>query len=277
MSKINLHDKFFHSPNWDEKNSQGYLDRLRVILETGYILSSKKSGVVSVYDDEEGYKRDKIYLSIHPNGVFSSKYCSGDDWITGYQMTTKGFYFILDSKLSDDYSVERGLFKYECTVSNEIELYKYLVGIGNAGLSIDNDLMLCYYLIKYVNGEISMDDIINYVRERKPGVCLDIAVNLAINKSFTETLGKALSKNEESFIDVGDYYHIADILKQMGIKIDLYDNFGESLIGEYPIKEVQSILEYIATNKDILYRKGTMGILENLYSYVYQQKSTNKS
>ena len=129
-------------------------------------------------------------------------------------MATQGFYFILNAKLCKDYSVKPGWCKFECTVPDEVDLYKYLVGIGNAGLSINDKFVICYYLIKYFNGEISIPELVSIVRERDFRSDLANAVVGYINACFTPSYGyldELLLDGAKSLIDIGSYYDIVRI------------------------------------------------------------------
>lgn len=272
MIKINLRDKFFHSPNWDDKKvelgerSINSLDRFRKILKSGYILSSSNLGSKSPWECDSS----KIYLAVYPKGDFSGIYNKGYSGTDGYEMATSGFYFILDSKLKDDYDIERGSYKYECVVSNRIDLYKYLVGIGNAGYSIDYFFEMCYLLIKYINGEVSESDLITVIDERNINSIFNTSIHAKayINHCFnTDNFlnNNTLSKDPKEFISIGKYYDILRVLEEEEKSIPLYDMYGYPIDPEKRIIDAENMMEYISANRDIVNNEGALERLEEFY------------
>lgn len=272
MNKINLCDKFFHSPNWDDSETKpgersiNSLDRFRGILKKGYILSSSKLGVKSPWRCDS----NKVYLAVYPKGYFSSIYNTGNSGITGYEMATKGFYFILDAKIKDDYDIIPGSYKYECVVFDKIDLYKYLIGIGNAGYSIDNFFEICYFLIEYINGEISESSLIGVISERSVNSYFDISMNAKayINHCFnTDNFlnNNTLSKDPKEFISIGKYYDILRVLEEEKKSIPLYDMYGCLIDPARRITDVENMMEYIKANRDIVNNEEARERLKELY------------
>lgn len=271
MNKINLCDKFFHSPNWDDSETKpgersiNSLDRFRKILKSGYILSSSNLGSKSPWECDSS----KIYLAVYPKGDFSGIYNKGYSDTDGYEMATSGFYFILDSKLKDDYDIERGSYKYECVVSNRIDLYKYLVGIGNAGYSIDYFFEMCYLLIKYINGEVSESDLITVIDERNINSIFNTSIHAksCINHCFKsgEFLNNTLSEDAKKFITIGKYYDILRVLEEEEKSIPLYDMYGYPIDPEKRIIDAENMMEYISANRDIVNNEGALERLEEFY------------
>ena len=252
MEKIDLNDKYIHSPNWENRND---LENFQKILRCGYLLTPEESGVKTAY-----YK-DKIFLAAHPNGVYAKEYpevgiaCfSSTD---GYQMASKGLFFILNSKIKEDYDLHPVTYKYECAVNQKIDLYKYLEGIGNAGFDIDEKLIYCYYYIKYVNGEIPASEIIEVVQERNLGLNLVMVLD-SIGKSINSMalpeynyLNCVLSADVDSLLRTGRYYDVSRMLSEENKKIELYDKYGYPIEPQARIEEVHNMYDYVKDNKMI--------------------------
>ena len=250
--KIDLTDKFIHSPNWEYTKD---LERFQDIVKNGYLVTPEESGI------RTSYYKDKIFLAVHPNGIYSNDYpASGMGIFTnlnGYTMATHGLYFILNSKVKEDYDLQPLTYKYECFSNRKIDLYKYLEGIGNTGFNIDDKLIYCYYFIKFANDCIPASKIIEIVQERN----LDFGLALAIkNESVCVNslavpeknyLNLILNSKVEDLFKIGNYYEIVKILKEEKQNIKLYDKYGYLLDPEKRIDEVNNMYEYVISNKDI--------------------------
>ena len=259
MSSINLYDKFFHSPNWKPTSNEGPLERFRDILKSGYILSREKLGLPPRYPYP--CRTDRVYLSVHPNGEFYHMHrgISIDDEDTAYEMTIKGLYFILSAKLMEDDKIEPGIYDGECTVPDQIELYRYLVGIGNAGYTIDDNLVLCFNLIKYFNGEIAESELISAIKERSFNCDISNRIRGLINSFFSpsyETLPKMTARKARSYVNAGYYHGILGILDEVGKSIPLYDKYGYSIDPNKLLVAANDMHKYIGANLDIAERAG---------------------
>lgn len=256
MEKINLYDKFFHSPNWNTNLISCSIERLRDILKSGYILSAEQLGKISGYN--EPYKPNRVYFSVHPDSEFASSY-HGDkhytDFETAYVMTLKGQYFILDRQLKEDYRLSPGAYDCECTVLNGVKLDKYLVGIGNAGFSVDDFLVISFNLIRYYKGEITEEELTNIVRERTLIATGDIDrfMDYSYNGISCYNHFVALTRNEiDHFIEVENYPKVARILDEENRNIPLYDKYGFRVNPEESKKEIKRMLKYISSNLRLL-------------------------
>ena len=281
MEKLNLYDKFFHSPNWANPSDVKALEKFRDILHDGYILSPLKMGKKSPYPAP--CRSDCVYLSVHPNGNFGNMfhgkgYCM--DYSNGYVITIEGSYIILSEELMRDYELEPGNYDCECTVLDQIELYKYLVGIGNAGYSIDDNLVLCFNLIKYFNGELEESELVKYIRERRLDGYISDRTGALINYFFTPCnnfLSKTMARSIESFIDIGNYYNILRILEEENRSIPLYDKYGYLIEPKKREEDVKMMYDYISLNLDLIDRDGTVDAMTGLVRHLEEKyKGTGK-
>ena len=225
MNKINMNDKFFHGVKWDSDNLYDRLITLKKILKCGYILSpsSQKSGLNN---------DDKIYLSVYPNGIYSNIY-TGNKIASdnAFDMTRRSFYFILDSKLKDDYEITLGVYPNECIINSKIDLYKYLIGIGNCGCDIDHRILTCYYFNKYISNEINIDELIKSISDIFFFTNVSTAIS-EIQSHITNPLYRnnyldySIKKEEKSLIYYGDYYSIKREVEKINSDINFYDNLG---------------------------------------------------
>ena len=268
MGKLCLYDKFFHSFDWDDIRKEDSLERFRAILRSGHLLSAEKLGIKSPFKCNSSV----IYLGIHPDGIYTTTYSGRKrDEYSGYFLATRGSYFILSSKLCKDYSISPGTLQFECTIPDEIDLYKYLVGIGNAGLAIDENLIQGYLLTKYINGEMPELVIERETKDRNPESIIRDRVNGAINRCFTPCrhfISDLLSTTPESFITVGNYYNISRILREENRNIQLYDNYGNPINPGRQLTKTKKMYEYIAANREIVNKPIFKESLDRLEEYL---------
>ena len=271
MNKIDFDDKFFHSPNWAHCG-KNFLDRFRSILKDGYILSAQELGIEP--DSPKLSDPERIYLSVHPAGNLSSEYTGTGfhgDYDTGFEMTIGGQYFILNSELKKDYILEPGRYPCECTTMDKIELFKYLVGIGNAGLFISDDLTMCFNLIKYFNGELTVAELVNILKERYFKGYISERTRCLINRLFDINNNRenyyptnAVSQDANSFIEIGNYYDILKILEEKKRSIPLCDKYGYIVDPLSCLLKVNEMLDYVGSNIDIIDRDGTIDAMKYL-------------
>lgn len=259
MSKMDIYNTFFHSPNWANPSDDKPLEKLRGILHDGYILSPLKMGKKSPYP--EPCRSDCVYLSVHPDGNFGKMFQGKNyyvDYNSGYAMSIQGLSLILSAELMKDYKLESGVYDCECTVLDQIELYKYLIGIGNAGYSIKNGIEISYNYVRYFNGEITISEFARFMRERTIIVgesidrCLDYVYNSLTSYNH---LIKVVDADIDRFIDVGKYYQVLKILEEEGKNIPLYDKDGNSLSPENSREKVRMMLDYIASSSKRMQRE----------------------
>lgn len=258
MDKIDIYNMFFNSPNWSYRNRY-QLDEFRAILQSGYILSPKMLGRKPNFPELS--EEDKVYLSVHPNGKLAKRYTgkhtrgkdNESDYANAYGMTIRGQYLILDSKLKRDYKIERGEYDCECTVLNQIELYKHLVGIGNAGYYIKDDFILCYNFIRYFNGEIDDNELLKIIKDSTFYSSISGRIWTTINCYFNPRnydLKKQMHNPPEYFVEIGNYYNILMILNELKKDIPLYDKYGRLIVPKNSIEEARMMHEYISSNLD---------------------------
>ena len=253
MGKIDLRDKFVHSPNFQREG----LGNFKSILTSGYIGSPSVTGVKSFW-----HIKDNVYLGMHPNGDLTKKYkpttYTGFNSTNGYEMATSGVFFILNSSLENDYTIIPGAYDHEGKVLHRIDLYKYLEGIGNAGYYIGDRLTYCYYFIRLANGELDdVNQLIEMVWERNLRCDLSMTIESIgywINSLMIPNhnyINYVLSKSPEGHLHKCYYDEIVDILKEEGKDIPLYDKFGELIEPEKCLVKVKKMYDYVERNKDI--------------------------
>lgn len=255
MEKLDLSDKYIHSPNWDDNRD---LTGFQEILRSGYLLTPLSSGV------HTRYYKDRIFFAVHPYGQFSDDYpesglaCFSNT--DGYDMASNGVFFILNSKLREDYDLQPVKYKHECATCSNVDLFKYLVGIGNAGFDISDELIYCYYFIKYSNNEIPASKVIEIVQERNLRTNLVTTIE-SISKSINSLylpeynyLYHVLATDVDSLISTKQYYEILRILDEESIKIGLYDRYGYPIDPKSRLEEVRMMYAYLEE-----YRKIKMG------------------
>lgn len=251
MDKINMNDKFFHGVGWDDPSAQRRYEALESILKSGYILSPIRQGM----DSDHG---NKIFLSVYPNGDYSSLYC-GEERVRnffeydGFDMSKGGFYFILDSKLKDDYKITPGNYPNECTIESEIDLFKYLVGIGNAGCDFRYDMQAGYYLSKYINEEIGESEL----KEQFKLIFPEHDFNRALwDYILWGGLHRDFKHFKQVYIDTPSkldeptfkryYFHIKDIFNENKRDINIYDNNGNFVDGEKRLLKFREMKKYLS-------------------------------
>ena len=172
MERVELRDKFFHGvltrsfPCRLSDNTQ-VIEKLESILRSNKIYP-RKSLLDNGYSDKYLPFSDNIFynepteicLAVYPNiGEYS--FMRGE-----YSIFDAYWYFVrrakmclmFDNRLFDDYQIRKGKLDDEYYLTGDIDVSKYLVGIGNAGLETKKSLLILYYYFKYYNNEISLDD-----------------------------------------------------------------------------------------------------------------------
>lgn len=265
MSKIDLTTKFLHGIAWDTNSDAYRISILQEILKDGKILSSRDIAIKNGVDFTT--ERDKIFLSVYPYGIYSSKYLGNGchNGYTGYDMTTESFYFILSRKLISDFNIEAGVFPLECTIDKPIDLKKYLIGVGNAGYSINSNLIMCYYYTLYLKGIISENVMLNKIRNcLNPGpdylqfqnnkVILEIIeawakwLSCTGDTKYSRTVELVCKKETEEFINPGCYKTIKRVFDENSFSIKFYDHEGYSVEPEKQLTKVRHMQQYIRKN-----------------------------
>ena len=256
MKIINLNDKFFHSPCWYYHNRELALKRFGNIIKSGKLLSPRMLGIKREHDE------DKVFLSVHPDGDYSNDFegkriVTVFDSTTGYDMTVKGFYLILSAEVKKDYPLSPASYPHECTVVDEIEIDKYLVGIGNTGFHIPTCTVFSYYYMKYTNGEIPLTELIKVIKERRFGTNIFSAVKEAKSQIITPDpdygtfIDYTLANKPEDLIPSEYYYDVLKILEKYGKSTEQYDMFGYSIDPKERLEIITQMQGYIRENKDI--------------------------
>lgn len=193
MKKIELINSLYHGI-LNEEFTNDYttiiqLSKLRSVLKLGYIIPPSSTRVKecnSYYNHHNSwYPNDLICLSSHPFSSLSipvstnfSKKIKYD--YTSYLLTMSGPTIILDKLMLDNcLSVETGALKYEVLVKDDIDL-KYMLGICNTGIDINNYILFDKYYLLYKANQISEEEFKNKIKafffyEQVPN--LDIYLN----------------------------------------------------------------------------------------------------
>ena len=66
MEKIDLTDKFIHSPNWQNKQD---LENFKNIIKSGVLLTPEELSL------KEYWFKDKIFFAVHPDSELALEYC----------------------------------------------------------------------------------------------------------------------------------------------------------------------------------------------------------
>lgn len=270
MLKINMNTKFFHGIDWDGKNNDRKLFILNKILDDGKILSPK-----------EQYKRknmtlsnnnNKIFLSVYPNGFFANDFPGKDflrDSYTGFDMTRSSFYFILNKDLQRDFTLLKGAYPLECIVQEAIPLDKYLVGIGNAGYTINQNLQFCYYYTRFLNKEITQQELKNRIKDFyfPENLNTDYVNDLIKSKTrfcheyrgntdYNQDIFTSISKEPEELIYPGILDDINKIFQEHNMPVLFYDNAGYRVYKEQQLIKVKKMKEYISKNAKYIKKPG---------------------
>ena len=251
MEKLDLNDKFLHGVNC-EHSEDTQIPALESILKSGYLMSPRELC-------SNPLCTDKIFLSVHPRGIFKEKYTSfknPDDSFfcyanDGYFSSVGSFILVLNSKLEDDYEIEiSDKNPHELLVSEKIEVLKYLEGIANAGLIINSDLSCMYYIQKYLNNEMSFEDMLSSVREtifyRPVVTSITNMGNIMTDKS---KLKYYTTMYPSTFIVDSGYLQLKWLLEDLDLNIGLYDLFGNPINDEIQTEKVIMMQEYLRNRK----------------------------
>lgn len=276
LERIDMSDKFFHSPMWDCEDSSKKLITLRKILKSGYLLSPNAQGIVHNSYDASPYD-NRVFLSVYPEGKYSSEYIGNGikKEYDGFDMSRASFYFILDSKMKDEIELGVGAYANECYLTDRLDLYKYLVGIGNTGVDIDLDFLFTYYITKCINGEIDIDELCKYLNEScfNARNCAKDILRNALHYGFdvfdgedNNWLNISLRKRDEYLISSGYYYKIKRILEEENKDIKIYNDFGYLIDADEEFEKVKAMRKYLINGdyNGSFYRKGISEILNKM-------------
>lgn len=242
MERINMKNKFFHAPKWDENFSK-QINTLTKIINCGYI----------GFDD-----KSTTYLSVHPNGDYIQIYPgNGFAKDSAFDMTRNTFFFILSSQLKDDFSITPGHYPHEALINTRISLNKYLIGIGNVGCNISYHLSSCYYLTRFICQEIDSNETLkelSYIFSPisnilSPDRLDDIEKDILCPDTDLNTLDIAFTSKPETLIKRKDIYHkIKEALERIQYITTLYDLTGLPVDYAKQMQRIKNMQEYIKTN-----------------------------
>jgi len=250
---MNMNDKFFHGVGCyvdygygNEKLTRSErLSRLRSILMKGCLRTLEPGG--------------KVFLSIYPFGDYSKIY-TGDsqtrELIGGFEMSNQSFYLILGPEVQKEPNITPGVFCHECTFPSPFPVSNHIVGIGRVGNGIYHDVIISYIFTKYINGEISIEEVIKFFRRtyaswinntpedsyRDYYVRRMIEHFLIVDRNPLEL---TISMTRENLIDIGFFNEIRKILDELSINIELYDCYGYLLNPERSLEIAEEMQEYV--------------------------------
>ena len=259
MAKIDMTDKFYHAVMWDEVDRNKRLQTFRDILKCGYLLSTFEQYKMGVdYNSElDRTVSNNIYLSVYPKGIYCDMYKGNPNTkfiYDSFYMTNETLYFILSSKLKEDYNIIPGKYPNECLIKEKIDLYKYLVGVGNTGFNIDKKVLSSYFITRYMNEEITREELI----QRLSKMYLYNDINKVINELYSALLtnnphynyfDQSTSLEPVDLIQLGDYCDVKRILEEENCNIGIYDTYGYYIEPEEQLTKVKGMQEYLQNNR----------------------------
>ena len=166
MEQIDYRDKFFHGILINEVCRDDVVyEKLENLLKTGLLYSR---GAFKDHNISNGYlpypydrflnRENEVCLAAYPEiGKYSFKNKGGIDG-DAYLMFACRMGLIFSDELLKDYQVRKGALDNEYYLTGNIDLNKYLVGIGHSGLHVRKELNILYYYFKYCNNEITLDE-----------------------------------------------------------------------------------------------------------------------
>ncbi|MBO4245326.1 MAG: hypothetical protein J5892_01145 [Bacilli bacterium] len=166
MEQIDYRDKFFHGILIDEVCRDDVVyEKLENILKTGVLYSrgafkdhNISNGYLSYSYDHFWNHENEVCLAAYPEiGKYSFKNKGGID-VDAYLLFACRTSLIFSDELLKDYQVRKGALDNEYYLTGNIDLNKYLVGIGHPGLHVRMELNILYYYFKYCNNEITLDE-----------------------------------------------------------------------------------------------------------------------
>ena len=263
MDKIDLSDKFLHSIMGTGAEFDIKITVLEEILDKGYLLSQ--------HDINPELNDKRIILSVHPNSIYDDIYYrtsmdfkdeepdfADDEFFCyctdAYYDTVYSFFLILSNKIKENFNIRITCDScHELAVTDKIELDKYLLGIGNAGLFIPSNFLSCYYLCKYLNGEINLDNFLSIGKEINYSIPASRFVDrLNCEVTNDHTLDYFINSDPNEFIrdKKRSYYILKEILNKYSKNIPLCDRFGYILDYESQLKKVIEMQKYIKKTKN---------------------------
>ena len=270
MERIDLRNKFFHGiligSSYDDELA---IEKLESILRSGRLYSRKSlldNGYPKMYlpfDYDVFYNGPtEICLAAYPNiGEYS--FMRESDLIQeAYTCFANRMCLIFDNQILNDYQVRKGYLHNEYYLTGDLDVSKYLVGIGKAGLDIATNLKILYYFFKYYNNEISLDEFLVNTGEG----CRSVSENhdlYDLNKiqNIAEVvdcrnLAKCLRSDgkwkiefkvnsaEDYLVEFANYDALKRISEKYNVK--LYDGYGVLIQDKnHRIEEIKEMINYV--------------------------------
>ena len=301
MERIDLRNKFFHSTLTysficESPDNKLVIEKLESILRSNK-LYSRKSLLDNGYSEKylpcsyDSFYNEptEICLAVYPNiGKYSFMHEENSladpyfpDAYHSFVNSYKRMCLIFDDQILKDYQIIKGKLHNEYYLTGDLDVSKYLVGIGHAGLEINRELLILYYYFKYYNSEISLDEFLVYSGE---GVTSRYRDYYDINnkKDIAEVVdctywAQFWLLNDEKKVELAENsaehylreYDIYNVLKLISEKynVKLYDSYGVLIQDkDKKIEEIKEMINYVLEQLD--------AIKEDRNKYLIQKKHT---
>lgn len=280
MERIDLKNKFFHSiligsSFYESPDNELAIEKLECILRSNKLYSRKTlldNGYSKKYlpfNHETFYNEPtEICLATYPNiGEYS--FMHEADYIQDayhyFVNTARRMCLIFDNQILNDYQIRKGKLHNEYYLTGDIDVSKYLVGIGHAGLEIRTDLLILYYYFKYYNNKISLDDfLVNTGEGRKKGIHgyydLNNIENIAevidcrpwikcLQSDGNEEIEFTVNSAEHYLQEYDIYNALIKVAEEYNVK--LYDRCGVLIQGrDKRIEEIKEMINYVLEQLD---------------------------
>ncbi|MBO4245321.1 MAG: hypothetical protein J5892_01120 [Bacilli bacterium] len=295
MERIDLKNKFFHSiltgsSFYESPDNKLAIEKLESILQSNKLYSRK-----SLLDNDylEKYipfsydifynEPTEICLAAYPNIGEYSFIREGNSIIDAYYYFVKSdkrMCLIFDNQILNDYQIRKGKLHNEYYLTGDLDISKYLVGIGHAGLEIRKNLLILYYYFKYYNNEISLDDFLvntgegvaSYKRDYYDLNNIKNIAEIIDCRPWAEYLlsdGKrkvefALNSAEHYLVEYDIYNALINISEKYNVK--LYDGCGVLIQDRNKrIEEIKEMINYVLQQLDATEEDRTKYLMQKKY------------
>ena len=280
MERIDLKNKFFHSvltgsSFHESPDNKLAIEKLESILHSNK-LYSRESLLDNGYSEKYlPFSYDVFYnelteicLAVYPNIGEHSFIHEGNSIIDAYYYFVKrarAIYLIFDDQILNDYQIRKGKLNNEYYLLGDLEVSKYLVGIGQPWLDIRKNLLILYYYFKYYNNEISLDDFLVNTGEgiasyKRDYYDLNNVKNIAEIVDFQpwiEYFQNSEKRQTEFAVNGAEYYlldnNIYNAVRAICEKYDikLYDSYGVLIQDRNKrIEEIKEMINYVSEQLD---------------------------
>lgn len=279
MERIDLKNKFFHSiltgSSFYAPDNKLAIEKLESILYSNK-LYSRKSLLDNGYSEKYlPFSYDVFYnepteicLAAYPNIGEYSFMREGNSIIDAYYYfakSAKRMCLIFDDQILNYYQIRKGKLHNEYYLTGDLDVSKYLVGIGHAGLEIRKNLLILYYYFKYYNSEISLDDfLVNtgqgvgpYSRDYYDLNNIENIAEVIDCRPWIECLQSDGNEEIEFTVNSAEHYlqeydiynALIKVAEEYNVK--LYDRCGVLIQGrDKRIEEIKEMINYVLEQLD---------------------------